>query len=75
MQQVKSDNDFWHRVHNPDNGRAEWELIDPYFKRWYDKLIEKEQEHNSSVNYAQARLPPRAYYNKNPNSTNTVSVS
>jgi hypothetical protein len=41
MQRVKSDNDLWHRVHNPDNGREEWDLIDPYSKRWYDPLIEK----------------------------------
>jgi hypothetical protein len=27
MQRVKSDNDLWHRVHNPDNRREEWELM------------------------------------------------
>ena len=33
-------------------------------KRWYDKLIETEQEHNAIVNHAQTRLPPRAYYTR-----------
>ena len=27
MQRVNSDNDFWHRAHNPDNGREECQLM------------------------------------------------
>ena len=75
MQRVKSDNDLWHRVHNPDTGREEWQLIDPYNQRWYDKLTDKEKEHNASVDYAQTRLRPREYYNRKFEIENPVSTS
>ena len=75
MQRVKSDNDLWHRVHNPDTGREEWQLIDPYNQRWYDKLTDKEKEHNASADYAQTRLRPREYYNRKFEIENPVSTS